>query len=458
MINFIFNNLFFKKILLILIFNYSVSLYSQFLNDEFCGTTEKFNVSVSKKPWKGNNKFLNEYLKKINYYDNVNKIRYRVPLKFWIYRKNNGTHGVLDINVKKFFNDLNYYNKINNTGIQYYLQEIVNIDKTNKVNLGYFVEAPWQNIVNHTKGCLNVYLTDSLVRKFKKRKVNIRGTYNTITKSVIIQKSTSNTGLTHEIGHYFGLLHPHRNYKAGKKYQECVSRTRKAKGFKKGLICEINGDGLADTPAEPNLSFLVDNNCKFTGTVLKDKWGDKYKSNTNNIMSYPTHYKCRNSFTEGQIAVMLYNASENKYYKYWNTKDKENKIYSFDTFEPDDSKKMATVLEHAKEQQHTFHKIYTHKNKPNIQDKTDWMKFQVKENSEGLVIIRVKASLQNKAELKFYLTNSNEKLIKEDVIKKSTEYSEIRLNNLLSGWYFIKVEKKSKEINLDKYTIKFVSR
>ena len=433
---------------------------AQFLNDEFCGTTENLNMSLSKKPWKGNNNFLNEYLKKINYYDNIDKIRYRVPLKFWIYRKSDGTEGVSDIKIKKFFNDLNHYNKINNTGFRYYLQEIEYINKTNKLNLGYFIEAPWQNIVNHTKGCLNVYLTDTLIRKTsKKRKINVKGTYNMITKSVIIQKSISNTGLTHEIGHYFGLFHPHRNYKTGKRHQECVSRTRKAKGlFRKGLICEINGDGLADTPAEPRLSFLVDNNCKFTGTALKDKWGDKYKSNTNNIMSYPTHYKCRNSFTQGQIAVMLYKASVNKYQKYWNTEDKKNNIYNFDAFEPDDSKETSNILEHAKEQKHTFHKIYTHKNKPDIQDKEDWLKFQIKENSEGLAIISIKASEQNKSELKFYLTNSEEKLIKEEIIKKSKEYSKIRLDNLQAGWYFIKVEKKSKEISLDEYSIKIVCR
>jgi len=459
MINYIFNKYTLIKIILILLFSFSVNVYSQFLNDELCGTTEKFNLSLSEKPWKGNNKFLNEYLKKINYYDNIDKIRYRVPLKLWIYRNSDGGDGVADIKIKKFIDDLNYYNKINHTGFRYYLQEVVNIDKTNKLNLGYFVEAPWQNIVNRTKGCINIYLADSLVRKTSKRKINIKGTYNTITKSVIIQKSTSSTGLSHEIGHYFGLFHPHRNYRAGKKHQECVSRTRKAKGlFKNGLICEINGDGLADTPAEPSLSFLVDNNCKFTGAILKDRWGDKYKSNTNNIMSYPTHSKCRDNFTEGQVAVMLFTASENKYHKYWNTEDKKNNIHNFDAFEPDDNKEMANVLHLKKEQKHTFHKIYTHKNKLNYRDSVDWMKFEIKENNKNALTLSIKTSEQNKSELSFLILNSSEKLVGEKIMLKNNGSSEIELENLQAGWYFIKVEKKSKEISVDEYNIKVVCR
>ncbi|MBN1251533.1 MAG: hypothetical protein JXA16_05320 [Bacteroidales bacterium] len=452
------------KLTLILLINISLlnSLKSQFLNDEFCGAKESFNLDLRKKPWKGNNLFLSEYLKKINYYADIEKIRYRVPLKLWIYRKSDGSGGVSDEKIKDFIDNLNDYNKINNTGFRYYLREIENIDKSNKLTLGYFLEAPWQNIINHSKGCLNVYVTDTLKRKsFKKRRVNVRGTYNVITQSVIIQKSTSNTGLSHEIGHYFGLYHPHRNYRAGKRLQECVSRTRKAKGlFKKGLICERNGDGLSDTPAEPNLTFLVDNDCNFIGTSLKDKWGEKYQSSTSNIMSYPTHYKCRNSFTYGQIAVMLYKASKNKYQKYWNTENTDNLIYSVDEFEPDDNRNMANILEHAKIQEHSFHSVYTPKKKLDIADKEDWMKFKIEESSEGIAVITIKSSEKKISQINLIIENEKQKIIKQETISAQNREITINLNNLSAGWYYVKAEKtniiQTKE--LDKYTIETLLR
>ena len=66
----------------------------------------------------------------------------------------------------------------------------------------------------------------------------------------------------------------------------------------------------------------------------------KYKSNTNNIMSYTKNRECRNNFTEEQIALMLYKASTNKNAKYWTTDKKDADNYIFDYFEPDNTKQI----------------------------------------------------------------------------------------------------------------------
>ena len=429
---------------------------AQFLNDEFCGNKEILNLDYRKKPWKGQNQFLFDYLEKIGYNDNKDSTRFLVPVKFWIYRNNDGSGGASDEEIKILMNDLNYYQKQNNTGFRFYIREIESVNKTKSLKLGYFVETPLQTIIHHTKGCINIYLTDFIKKKVRGTPYLVRGTYNIATKSVILQRNTSNTGLTHEIGHYFGLLHPHRNYKSGKSKQESVSRTRAFKGpFKKGLICEKNGDGLADTPAEPRLNFLVDNDCNFSGHALTDNWGDHYQSNTNNIMSYPTHYRCRNSFTLSQKSVMLYKASENKYADNWNTTDQKNKIYRFDLYEPDNTMEMASIVKNQEKQYRTFHKIFIPGKKESSSDQIDWLKFELPNQNKIAVQITFMTEEKIKTNISLSLYDSNKILLKKQDSLEQNNLVQIHVKNLISGWYFVKIEKKQAISKmLYNYTIK----
>ena len=363
--------------------SFGMHLKAQFFDDEFCGNKEFLNLDLRKKPWKGANKFLAEYLNKINYSESTDSIRYRVPITFWIYNNSDGNSEITDAKIKSLMDELNYYQCINKTGFRYYIRKIEKINKDKRTQLGYFWEAPWQTVFHKNKACINVYITKTIKKRIWGTSYEVRGTYNSLTRSVLIQYNTSTTGLSHEIGHYFGLLHPHRNYNKGKNKQESVSRTRSFNSlFKKGLICEKNGDGLADTPAEPKLSHLVDNNCNFIGTSLKDRWGDNYQSRTDNIMSYPTHYECRKKFTKGQKAVMLYSAAQNKYAAYWCSSKPENNIYCFDKYEPDNTLGMASLIDTGEVQKHTFHKVYTPNKKEEIYDTEDWLEYSV-ENARG---------------------------------------------------------------------------
>lgn len=57
------------------------------------------------------------------------------------------------------------------------------------------------------------------------------GVYNSFADIIVVERSVYTTlsgvsTLAHEIGHYFGLEHTHRNSDKGKCRQECVSRTR----------------------------------------------------------------------------------------------------------------------------------------------------------------------------------------------------------------------------------------
>lgn len=98
--------------------------------------------------------------------------------------------------------------------------------------------------------------------------------------------------LTHELGHFFGLLHTFEG--SG---EELVD----------GSNCETAGDKICDTPADPyDVEFKIEeyvNDCIFFN-VQKDANGDFYQPQVGNIMSY---YPCPCGFTQGQYLRMVEN-------------------------------------------------------------------------------------------------------------------------------------------------------
>ncbi|WP_025667234.1 T9SS-dependent choice-of-anchor J family protein [Aquimarina megaterium] len=95
----------------------------------------------------------------------------------------------------------------------------------------------------------------------------------------ILDASCSQNGSTssHELGHYFSILHTHSTSNG----RELVQRTN----------CSSAGDFFCDTPADPRLSSLVNSSCNYTGTAT-DANGDQYQPDVNNVMSY-TRKSCR---------------------------------------------------------------------------------------------------------------------------------------------------------------------
>lgn len=131
--------------------------------------------------------------------------------------------------------------------------------------------------------------------------------------------------LAHEIGHTLGLLHTHHPGRlpslvfngenatiANGCYQESVSRVKRnywyngCVGTDNKLKCEINGDFLCDTQADPNQIGRVQA-CAYilpaSGDFREDNWGDLWTPPTNNVMSYTTG-DCRNEFSRHQTAIM----------------------------------------------------------------------------------------------------------------------------------------------------------
>lgn len=105
--------------------------------------------------------------------------------------------------------------------------------------------------------------------------------------------ATNGTTLAHEIGHYFFLWHTHGKTNNGTT-DELVN----------GSNCQVAGDNLCDTPADPNLAGKVNSSCQYIGNET-DRNGDPFAPNTRNIMSYAPA-SCRNLFTNQQYERMRF--------------------------------------------------------------------------------------------------------------------------------------------------------
>jgi hypothetical protein len=99
--------------------------------------------------------------------------------------------------------------------------------------------------------------------------------------------SWNHSTFPHEIGHYFDLFHTHETAFG----RECTS----------GSNCDVAGDLLCDTPADPRLSSEnVDGNCQYIGGGNGPCEGDPpYDPDTRNYLSYSRTW-CRDRFSDGQ--------------------------------------------------------------------------------------------------------------------------------------------------------------
>lgn len=421
--------------------------------DASCAVREAGRLEMSTLPWYGNNNFLDNVLEEHHYHNSTfdyDNALYRIPVKFWVYRNKSGKGGAERRELRKMMQNINYYNILNNTGVLYYmLPDVGYIDKGRHLDLGYYWEAPWQTLVHHDKGCMNVFVVDEITKRRApwKRRLTIFGTYNKVTKAILITRKASSTSLAHEAGHFLGLYHPHRNYNQGKCRQEAVSRTRRFKGclFKSGLICEKNGDGLCDTPAEPNLGNTTNNDCEFTGITLTDNWGDNYEANVDNIMSYPKNRACRDDFTDQQIAVMLYTAKQYNICE-WDARcytggSTYKNQYTFDQHEPNDWREMASPIELNEPQRHTFHQVYVAEENQNIDEDMDWIKFFISVQDIGKVTVTTSSGAYEDANVKITLYDDQDNRLGADVNSGEGTYAKFEIDETHPGWYYVKVEK-----------------
>lgn len=405
------------------------------------------NFFRKKYPWKGNNKFLDNVLLNYQGLDSA-VVYYRVPISLHIYLNKRENKAFLNASIKKSIQNLNKIYSKNKTGIQFYISDINYITNPKRLKANYMIENYFIGRQLHNPSSINVYYVNVLEKNILNDEIFYNGTYNKISSSIILIRHCSKTSLAHEIGHYFGLMHPHRNYDKGKLRQEPVSRTRKSRNGK-FVLCQVRGDYLSDTPAEPVLSDYVNNKCEYTGN-LKDCWGDIYHPSTNNIMSYLSYTNCRTSFTRQQKAVMLYTIENKKYAKYWKNTAK-NAIFDFDIYEPDDALSMSTEIKKSQTQTHTFH--YTLLDKHLILNNCDWISFEMDTCKNAKLIFT--ESNKYFPSIKVNVFDSSFRPVANFELNKA---GKVEIQNLTKGKYYVKIEAISnKKDTISGYKVRFTT-
>lgn len=172
--------------------------------------------------------------------------------------------------------------------------------------------APQLQAQQHVQGSISVFINPNAHAGASaiaiKSRDYIGSTYLGFTSKIMI----------HEFGHMFSLPHTHSK-------DELVN----------GTNCSFAGDKFCDTPADPNLYLIVDENCEMTVT-RKDANGDTYAPLIDNHMSYSLA-SCRSAFTPEQVQAMQNDFTQNIQAKHFYTcaYDTVNSIIRFPLFGSD---------------------------------------------------------------------------------------------------------------------------
>lgn len=337
---------YFGGFLAIFIFLIGTVVFAQERDEYGCGTIVKEDAYLHD-PFYGNSKALLDILRDVgydmpeDYLDNLdtygnyigrdktfaNKaaaptIR-EIPVKAWIWRNDNGS-GNISLNEVENIIDILNNTYANNTNIRFYLLcDIGEINNSSYTNNGgsHFYDICSSH---KTSGALNVhFIIDSNANWVGK--ANFPTEFPPIIRYSCVIETYGYTStergkvLSHEIGHTLGLYHTHHpgrswshtnNGGCGDCHQESVSRTRRQEigcvSTYNKLKCDVNGDFLCDTAADPELRGLVNYLCVYDNSSGgTDNWGETWTPNTSNIMSY-SQLGCLNYFSPLQVGKMNY--------------------------------------------------------------------------------------------------------------------------------------------------------
>lgn len=210
-----------------------------------------------------------------------------VNLNFFIVRETTGSGGLAS---NSFCTSVSYLNSIynqygiyfNNTGVH----EINNDELYNLNDDGSKIF----NSGGQQPNAINIFYVNSATN-------SIAGCAKDIPSNAffIVNFMANDHAIAHEMGHCFGLFHTHRGTNVGTT-QETLSSCLE---LINGANCNVCGDLICDTPADPGLLFQVNADCNYIGTFTQN--GVPYNPDTRNIMSY-SH--CSNRFSPQQVNAM----------------------------------------------------------------------------------------------------------------------------------------------------------
>ena len=384
-----------------------------------CETIEISEEEFMQLPWYGNNEILetyrqiSDYKLQLNGRDSTAQTRdfpacvsdvesiWLIPVKFWFYFAEESDPNIpTDLQLQNMMDELNRLFQNSDTGMRFFMHCPEYVIEPDAVEMNNW-QSFWNQFGNNNTSSfsINVHVVGDINGE------NGRGVYNPVGDFIGVERSIYQlteigavSTLAHEIGHYMGLAHTHRNWDKKKCRQESVSRTRTYNFgqffscLKSGTICDRSADGLCDTPADPNLgrNGLI-SNCNYIED-LTDRWGDLYNPDERNIMSY-SGWRCRTRFSQDQSNVMLGNIIRPSGSR-TNFEIFDYQFLDSDKFEPDDSDEVdiPRLISFGEEQCHSFHNIF------GCQDEVDWLR--ISDDNGFIMPIRVEV---NQIELDFDL-------------------------------------------------------
>ena len=211
-----------------------------------------------------------------------------IPIKFHTIMNSSGDGGLTSAQVSSIISRLNSLYSNSNITFEHQDEPNVIVDdanyRLNRSNEGAVASA------NDIAGIINIYFSGSLLSettslcgytRFPPSSDRIFTTYSC---------TLNGTTLEHELGHYFTLFHTHGKTNTGTT-DELID----------GSNCTTAGDNVCDTPADPNLTGMVEErDCSYTGSA-RDANGQAYEPDPRNIMAYSLN-PCRDLFTRGQFS------------------------------------------------------------------------------------------------------------------------------------------------------------
>lgn len=218
-----------------------------------------------------------------------------IPVKYHIIRRTNGTGGLNPVTVNALTEELNTF--YGPAKLKFYQCDDINfIDDDEYFNFNQNQE----NEVCRDRdvyGVVNAYFFNSVRASGGGALCGYAYFPGSRRDRVVMSNACATNGSTfvHEVGHFFSLYHTHGKTNNGST-DELVD----------GSNCMTAGDNICDTPADPNLSGKVNNQCNYTGNGM-DANGHAYKPDPKNLMSY-SRKSCRTVLTDGQLERVRYSA------------------------------------------------------------------------------------------------------------------------------------------------------
>ena len=203
--------------------------------------------------------------------------------------------------------DLNFMYE--NTNLHFYQVSYDFIDSDDYLQIDSYDELNELKNTNVIQNSINIYIVPSLIPN-ENELCGISSFAGNENQGIVMAENCfalpdNPSTLSHEVGHYFNLLHTHTG--SSDQDENGIIDGINAE-YADGTECDSRGDNLCDTPADPDLGDLVNSQCEYTG-IFVDGHGDTYSPDTSNLMSYSDKI-CRDTFSDQQQDIIIYTLQE----------------------------------------------------------------------------------------------------------------------------------------------------